>query len=76
MCFESMLGLKINYEKSEAFVTGGDLEEQLCAAQMMNMNRKLGTLLIKYLGMSLTNCHLRIEDFEFIMNRVGKRYKP
>lgn len=26
MCFEEMSGLKINFDKSEAFVTGGDLE--------------------------------------------------
>lgn len=29
MCFEAMSGLKINFEKSEAFVTRGDLESQL-----------------------------------------------
>ena len=40
------------------------------------MNCQLRTLPIKYLGMSLTNCHLTIEDFEFIMDRVGKRCEP
>ena len=36
MCFEEMSGLKINFDKSEANVMGGDLESQLRAAHMMN----------------------------------------
>lgn len=36
ICFESMSGLKINYDKSEATITGGDLEDALRATHMMN----------------------------------------
>lgn len=48
MCFEAMSGLKINFEKSETIFTGGDLESQLRASNMMNC--KLGTIPMNYLG--------------------------
>lgn len=74
MCFESMSGLKINYDKSEAYVTKGSLEDRLRAAHILNC--RLGTLPIKYLGMPLTNKHLTIEDFLFITDRVAQRVEP
>ena len=52
LCFQEMSGLKINFHKSEAFATGGDLESQLRAAHMMNC--ELGSIPIKYLGMPIS----------------------
>lgn len=40
-----MSGLKINFAKSEAFITGGDPESQLQAAHMINC--ELGSTLLK-----------------------------
>lgn len=58
-CFESMSGLKINFDKSEAYVISDSLEEKLRAVHMMNC--KLGCLPIKYLGMLLIYQHLTIQ---------------
>ena len=40
MCFDAMLGLKINFDKSEAMIVGCKLEDQPRVAHMMNY--KLG----------------------------------
>lgn len=53
MCFEAMSGLKINFDKSETFFMGGDLELQLWAAHMMNC--ELGSICMKYLGMLISS---------------------
>lgn len=45
MCFGSMSGLKINFDKSESYVTRGSLEDRLRAAHIMNC--RLGALPIK-----------------------------
>jgi hypothetical protein len=71
MCFESISGLKINFDKSVAFVTGGTLEDKLWVAHMMNC--KLGSLPINHLGLPLANKHLPIEDFLFITDMVSGR---
>lgn len=65
------MGLKINFDKSDAFVTRGTLEDKLRVAHMMNC--KLGSFPINYLGVPLTNKHLTIEDFLFITDRVSGR---
>lgn len=74
MCFEAMSGLKINFDKSEAMVVGCELEEQLRAAHMMNC--KLEDLLIKYLGMIISNKALRIQDFESVVKKVADGVEP
>ncbi|XP_047051186.1 ABC transporter G family member 41-like [Lolium rigidum] len=48
LCFENMSGLKINFDKSEVFVTGVTEPEQRRVAHMLNC--KLGKLPMKYLG--------------------------
>lgn len=74
MCFESMDGPQINFNKSEAMVAGGDLESQLRAAHMMYS--KLGSLPITYLGLPLANRHLTTANFGFLTDRVAKRVEP
>lgn len=44
------------------------------AAQMMNI--KLGDLPIKYLGMTISNKAMRIEDFEPVIEKVAGRVEP
>jgi hypothetical protein len=45
LCFENMSGLKINFNKSEAVVTGVDDTEKLRVADSLNCN--LGSLPMK-----------------------------
>jgi len=47
-CFEWLIGLKINFHKSEVFVFGAQQEEKERMANMLNC--KLGELPLKYLG--------------------------
>lgn len=68
MCFEAMSGLKINFEKNEAIVTGGDFQEQLRDAHMMNC--KLGSITLKYLGMPISDRTLSIMDCDPKVEKV------
>jgi len=52
-CFEEMFGLRINYNKSEAFGLGMEQQEQLELAQFLNC--KVGVLPLKYLGIPVSN---------------------
>lgn len=74
MCFEGMSGMKINFEKSEAFASGGDLESQLRAAHMMNY--ELGSIPMKYLGMPISKRALSIMDFDPLVAKVAGRVEP
>jgi hypothetical protein len=49
LCFETMLGLKINFDKSEVVVMGYNPEEQQRIAD--NLNYRLASFPINYLGM-------------------------
>jgi hypothetical protein len=55
-----MSGLKINFEKSEAVVTGVTNEEQQRVANSLNC--KLGKFPIKYLGLPISYRPLRVVD--------------
>jgi hypothetical protein len=57
LCFENMSGLKINFEKSEIMVTGVDPGEERRVADMLNC--KLGTLPMRYMGLSVSDRPLR-----------------
>lgn len=74
MCFESMSGLKVNYNKSEVIVMDCDMESQLRAAYVMNF--KLGSFLITYLGMPIAPCELTITYFRFSSEKVARRVEP
>ena len=36
MCYKTMLGMKMNYEKSDVFVMGVEVEEQTRVANLLN----------------------------------------
>jgi hypothetical protein len=55
-CFEWMLGLKINYHKSEVVTFGVDEDTELNIAKMLNCS--IGKLPIKYLGFPINNKRL------------------
>lgn len=60
-CFEEMLGLKINYTKSEVFVVGCDEQEQYRIASLLNC--EVGHFLLKYLGIPVAPKKLLLENF-------------
>lgn len=51
LCFEALSGLKINFSKSEAILTGSSDVEALRVENLLNCN--LGAFPFKYLGMSI-----------------------
>jgi hypothetical protein len=74
LCFENMSGLKINFDKSEAIVTGVTIEEQQRVVNALNC--KLGTFPIKYLGLPIGDKPLRVRDWGFLPEKVGHRVDP
>jgi hypothetical protein len=60
-CYEWFSSLKINYQKSEAYMFGMEQEEQIRIANMLNC--KLGDLPMRYLGLPISYRRLGKEDF-------------
>jgi hypothetical protein len=74
MCYENMSGLKINYNKSEAVVTGVSDADKLRVANSLNC--KLGTFPMQYLGLPVSNKALSVADWHFLTEKVGHRVDP
>jgi hypothetical protein len=74
LCFENMSGLKINFTKSEAVVTGVTEEEKLRVANSLNC--KLGSLPMSYLGLPVSDKSLSVADWYFLTEKVGHRVDP
>jgi hypothetical protein len=74
VCFENMLGLKINFNKSEVVVMGAPPDSQHRAANLLNC--RLGKFPITYLGIPISGNPLRVEDWGFILELVGHRVEP
>jgi hypothetical protein len=73
-CFEWMSGLKINYNKSEAFVFGMNEVDTIRVANMLNC--QLGCLPMKYLGISISDTKLGKGAFSNIPEKVSRRILP
>jgi hypothetical protein len=73
-CFEWLIGLKINYHKSEVFVFRVQKEEKERLANMLNC--VLGKMPIKYLGIPVSNKHLNINAFSSLTQKLHKRLDP
>jgi hypothetical protein len=71
LCFGNMPGLKINFNKSEDFVTGVTTKEQHRVANIINC--KLGKLPMIYLGLLVNDKPLCITDWGFLPDKVGHR---
>ena len=69
-----MSGLRINFDKSEVMVVGFSSEEQQRIAD--NLNCRLTSFLISYLGMPLGDSRILIRDLEPLMGRVTKKTEP
>lgn len=74
LCFESMSGLKINFDKSEVVVWGFSAEEQQRIAD--NLNCWLTTFPITYLGMPMDDSKIQATAFDPLAVRVASRAEP
>lgn len=74
LCFEAMSGLKINFDKSEVMIMGYPLEEQHRIAD--NLNCKLSSFPVTYLGMPLSDSRILIKDLEPVIGRVKAKAEP
>jgi hypothetical protein len=71
MCYKNMSGLKINYNKSETVVTGVSDKAKLRVAR--DLNCKLGTLPIQYLGLPVSNKVMLVTNWHFLTEKVGHK---
>jgi hypothetical protein len=69
-----MSGLKINFDKSEAIVTGFSKVEQCRVAAALNC--KLGSFPFRYLGLPMSDKRLTVADWFFLTEKVGHRVDP
>ncbi|KAE8787303.1 retrotransposon protein [Hordeum vulgare] len=74
LCFEEMSGLKINFDKSEVVVLGYFEAEQHRIAD--NLNCKLASFPISYLGMPLAESRILVSGFNPLVGRVASRAEP
>ena len=66
-----MSGLRINYNKSEAFGLGMEQQDQLELAQFLNY--KVGVLPLKYLGIPVSNVKLSKKDLSVAAEKIENR---
>jgi hypothetical protein len=69
--FEKMMGLKINFQKSDVLVVGGSEDEQKWTASVFNCN--MGQLPFKYLGVMVNNKHMSASDLAYVYQKVEKK---
>ncbi|KAE8808716.1 hypothetical protein D1007_14799 [Hordeum vulgare] len=74
LCFEETSGLKINFDESEVVVLGYSEAEQLRIAD--NLNCKLVTFPISYLGMPLVESRVLVSGFDPLVGRVASCAEP
>ena len=74
LCFEAMSGLKINFDKSEVVIIGYSEEEQQLIAD--NLNCRLTTFPVTYLGMPVRDTRILAKDLDPLVERVKSRAEP
>uniref|UniRef100_A0A8I6X3U8 Reverse transcriptase domain-containing protein n=1 Tax=Hordeum vulgare subsp. vulgare TaxID=112509 RepID=A0A8I6X3U8_HORVV len=72
--FEEMLGLKINFDKREVVVLGFSEEEQHRIAD--NLNFRLASFPVSYLGMPLAESRILVSGFDPLVSQVASRAEP
>lgn len=70
-CYEAMSGLKINYQKSEIMVIGGDEMETQRVADLFNC--QAGKMPFTYLGIPISMNKLTNADLDIPPNKIEKR---
>ena len=68
--FELMSGLKINFDKSEIIIIGGDNETNMAYADMFGC--QVGSLPMKYLGTPISYSTLKNVELEFLDAKMVK----
>jgi hypothetical protein len=66
-----MAGLKINFTKSEVILINGDDDRRVQLADTFNC--KIGFFPIKYLGVSVSPCRLRVKDWKPLEEKGGRK---
>jgi hypothetical protein len=74
LCFETMSGLKINFDKREVVVMGYSPEEQQRIAD--NLNYRLTSFLVSYLRMLVRDFRILIKDLDPLVGRVKSKVEP
>ena len=74
ICFEAMSGLKINFDKSEVVILGYSEEDQQRIAD--NLNCRLASFPITYLGMPVRDTRILAKDYEPLVARVKSKSEP
>ena len=74
LCFEEMSRLKINFDKSEVVVFGYSEAEQHSITD--NLNCRLASFPISYLGMPLAKSRILVSGYDPLVGRVAYRAEP
>jgi hypothetical protein len=69
--YEQMSGLKINFEKSEILLIGGDNE--LASTYADVFNRQVGCFPVKYLGVPISASRLKVKDWAKMEEKSKKK---
>jgi hypothetical protein len=69
--YEQMSGLKINFDKSEVLLLGGDDEVALTYAEIFNCN--IGSFPLKYLGVPILVGRLHVIDWIKLEEKTAKK---
>ena len=70
-CYESMSGMKINYEKSEVFVVGIADTEHIKIAEFFGC--KVGAWPMTYLGMPVSDINITKAQLNFVVDKARRR---
>ena len=68
--YESMSGLKINFNKSEIIMISQDNEKSLNYAEMFNCS--IGSWPIKYLGVPVSGNRIQVSNWIPLVEKIGK----
>ena len=69
--YENMLGLKINFNKSEVIMISQDSDQSLRYAEMFNC--ATGSWPIKYLGVPVSGSRIQVANWLPLIEKVSKR---
>jgi hypothetical protein len=74
LCFETMSGLKINFDKSEVVILGYSPKDQQQIADSLNC--RLTSFPVSYLGMPIWDSRILIKDLDPLVERVKSKAEP
>ncbi|KAE8776757.1 hypothetical protein D1007_50572 [Hordeum vulgare] len=74
LCYEAMLGLKINFDKSEVFVLGYSSEDHIWI--LNNLKFKISAFPTSFLGMSLAESKILAMGFDHLVDQVASQAEP